>query len=188
MTAALLLVWSFFLPNLAQNPPAESQKGGFVFRVEQKKSDVPIPASREIKLKKKFFDLVFEFADPQPVHVVCTFDSLAFVQARNGVPAFENMAFENWGVNFAENDAPGGSGMMMKKGTHHYWFYENRTKNRFSRHKRATGKITCFRTVGMIDLLDSMEVLSIADIDRPLYVIVASDKGDQCEAVKISWK
>lgn len=186
MTSILLLLFSFFSEkNIASQSPAAA---GFTFRVEQKKADVPFQ-NHEITLKKKFFDLVFEFAEPAAVRIAVSFDSLSFVQARSGFPAQNIDAFKTWeGGGLAEPDKLGLQNMGMAKGAYNYWFYDDRKAHRFTRTLRTTGKITCWRSIGSIEIFDTQEKLDITDADRPLYFVITTNDGGQVEYLKIYWK
>ena len=186
MTSILLFLLTFFSEKtVLSQPPAAA---GFNFRVEQKKADVPFQ-NHEITLKKKFFDLVFEFAEPAAVKIAVSFDSTSFVQARNGMPAQSIEAFKTWdGGGLAEPDGLGLQNMGMAKGAYNYWFYDDRKAHRFTRTHRSPGKITCWRSIGHIDLFDSQEKLVITDAARPLYFVVTNPEGGQVEYLKINWK
>lgn len=186
MTSILLLLLSFWSSKNVISPPATG--AGFSFRVEQKKADVPFQ-NHEITIKKKFFDLVFEFDEPSAVKIAVSFDSTSFVQARTGLPAQSIEAFKTWeGGGLAEEKGLGLQNMGMAKGAYNYWYYEGRKDNRFTRTLRSTSKITCWRTIGHIDLFDSQEKLDITDADRPLYFVVTNKDGGQVEYLKINWK
>ncbi len=161
----------------------------FTLRVEQKKKNIEI-IDHEVTLKKKFFDLVFEFNQPGGVAVIASLDSTIFKQAAIGLPAKEIPGFEglNSGGAMAEAPLNTAQDIMIGRGAFNFWYYENRTDNRFNKTVRKTDIITCHRTIGKVQLLDTQESFEIGNALHPLYLVFAQTDGSQVEYLKINWK
>ena len=169
--------------------PASAGQTVFTLRVEQKKKNVQI-VEHEVTLKKKFFDLVFELNQPGGIAVLASLDSTIFKQAASGMPAKDILGFEHLGGGGGMAEAPlnPAQELMIGKGGFNYWYYDNRTDNRFNRTVRKTDLITCYRTVGKVQLLDTKESFEIGDALSPLYLVFAQPDGSQVDYLKINWK
>ncbi len=191
MTTVLILAFlQLFAPNRNPKPETQNSQGTvFTLRVEQKKKDVPI-AQHEVLLKKKFFDLVFEFNQPGSVACIASFDSTIFTQARQGLPARLINGLEFLGERGAMDEKPLNPDQELFIGTGKYnlWHYKNRTDNRFNRFDHGPYFITCWRSLGRIQLLDTHELMDIAEVPGPLYLVFAQPDGGQVDYLKINWK
>lgn len=189
MINAFLLAFLQFLVPTNPGPAASNVGTVFTLRVEQKKKNVQI-VEHEVTLKKKYFDLVFEFNQPGAVAVVASLDSTIFMQAAKGLPAKEIAGFEGLGAGgaMAEASLNPDQELWIAKGAFQYWYYESRKDNRFNKSVRTTNLITCHRTVGKIQLIDSKESFEIGDALHPLYLVFAQPDGSQVDYLKINWK
>jgi hypothetical protein len=185
MMTFFFLFFQLFAQNsigIAENAPV------FTLRVEQKKKDVPI-IEHEVWLKKKFFDLVFEFNQPAGVACLVSLDSTAFLQAKAGKPISEIKGFENFGsAGMAEAPKNPDQDLMISAGAFQYWYYEKREDHRFSRTEHTKEVIRCWRTVGTVKMIDSNESFKIANSIYPIYLVFAQPDGSQIDYLKINWK
>jgi hypothetical protein len=178
-----------FLQIFAQKPAEIAETAPiFTLRVEQKKKNVPI-VEHEVTLKKKFFDLVFEFNQPSGVACLVSLDSTAFLQAKAGKPITEIKGFENMrSGGMAEAPKNPDQDLMISAGAYQFWYYEKRDDHRFSRTEHKQDLIRCWRTVGSVKLIDSNETFPLANSIFPIYLVFAQPDGSQIEYLKINWK
>ena len=186
---AFLQFWSLQNPNPQLPSPAVAAPTIFNLRVEQKKKNVDI-VDHQVTVKKKFFDLVFEFNQPGGVAVVASFDSTIFKQAAMGLPAKQIAGFEGIGNGggMAEPLFNPNQEILVNNNAFNYWYYEHRTDNRFNKTNRKNNLITCYRSVGKLTFVDSQQAFDFIYADKPVYLVFAAPDGGQVEYLKINWK
>jgi hypothetical protein len=185
MTTLFFLLLQIF----AQKPTENAENAPvFTLRVEQKKKDVLI-IEHEVTLKKKFFDLVFEFNQPSGVACLVSLDSTAFLQAKAGKSISEIKGFENMrSAGMAEAPKNPDQDLMISAGAYQFWYYEKREDHRFSRTEHKKELIRCWRTIGSVKLIDSNESFPISNAIHPIYLVFAQPDGSQIDYLKINWK